>query len=200
MQTIEQKNMKKLDNNTSANKSVGTTKWLVASALSTALVLSACGGDDSTIRPEDNVNNQTVYTDTVNQDGVQTDRVDDNAALNAEDLMGDDLLRQTRVVYFDYDSSQIREQDRSVLQAHARFLRSNPQIKARLEGHADERGSREYNLGLGQRRANAARQFMMLTGVAGTQLQPISYGEEKPVSYSHDESSWQKNRRVEIVY
>jgi len=109
-------------------------------------------------------------------------------------------LRATRVVYFNYDSSDVNPEGREVLQAHAEWLASRGQVRVRLEGHADERGSREYNLALGQRRADSVRQLLTVYGVSPASLDAISYGEEKPASQSRNESAWAANRRVEIIY
>lgn len=111
-----------------------------------------------------------------------------------------DSIVAVRVVYFDYDSSELTEQSREVLLAHGRLLASNPGQRVRLEGHTDERGSREYNLGLGERRAFSASQMLMAEGVGGDQVEVVSYGEETPADFGHDETAWQQNRRVEIVY
>ncbi len=105
-----------------------------------------------------------------------------------------------RTIYFGYDMSEIREDDKRVLEAHARFLTSHPQTRVRLEGHADERGSREYNLALGEKRAQAARRYLGILGVLDRQMDTLSYGEEKPVDPSHNETAWQLNRRLEIIY
>lgn len=105
-----------------------------------------------------------------------------------------------RVILFDYDSSAIRDEYRTILEAHAEFLKSNPASKAILQGHADERGSREYNLALGQRRAESVFNAMSVLGVTQVQLEPVSMGEEKPAAEGHDEESWQQNRRTEILY
>jgi peptidoglycan-associated lipoprotein len=87
-----------------------------------------------------------------------------------------------------------------VVRAHAQYLANNPQVTVRLEGHADERGSREYNLGLGENRANAIRNLMLAEGVADNQIVVVSYGEERPAAYEHNEDAWAMNRRVELVY
>ena len=105
-----------------------------------------------------------------------------------------------RVLYFPLDSSQISTEDRDTIAAHAQFLSQNPAVSVILEGHADERGTREYNLALGERRAKAVRQLLQVQGVAQNQSQVISFGEERPVALDHDESAWQLNRRVEILY
>lgn len=105
-----------------------------------------------------------------------------------------------RVIYFEFDSSEVRSADRDVLNNHARYLAANPQATIVLEGHGDERGSREYNIGLGERRAQSARQILELQGVGSQQLSTVSYGEEKPAVEGHDESAWAQNRRVELIY
>ncbi len=105
-----------------------------------------------------------------------------------------------RVIYFGFDSSEVSPADREVLAAHAGYLRENPQATIVLEGHGDERGSREYNIGLGEHRAQSVRQVLELQGVGGQQMSTVSYGEEKPAVDGHDEAAWTQNRRVELVY
>lgn len=105
-----------------------------------------------------------------------------------------------RLIYFDFDSNVIKPEFQPIIEGHARFLRENPTRHIVLEGHTDERGGREYNLALGQRRAEAVRQALKLLGVQDSQMEAVSFGKEKPVDPGHDESAWEKNRRVEIVY
>jgi peptidoglycan-associated lipoprotein len=107
---------------------------------------------------------------------------------------------QTKIIYFDFDSSDIKPEFVDVIAAHARVISGNASIKVRLEGHTDERGSREYNIGLGERRAQAVRRALLLQGVAESQVTTVSYGEERPAVTGHEEEAWAKNRRVEIVY
>lgn len=106
----------------------------------------------------------------------------------------------TRIVYFDFDSAVIKGQGVDVVAAHAKYLSANPQARVRLEGNTDERGSREYNIGLGDRRAQSVRRALLLQGVSEGQITTVSYGEERPADPGHDEAAWAKNRRVEIVY
>lgn len=113
---------------------------------------------------------------------------------------GDRELLENLTVYFEFDSSEIRSEFNAMLAAHARFLASDATITVRLEGHADERGSREYNIGLGERRAQSVRQILLLQGVSASQLSTISYGEERPAAFGSDEQSYRLNRRVELVY
>jgi peptidoglycan-associated lipoprotein len=109
-------------------------------------------------------------------------------------------LLARRIVYFDFDRSDIRADSQSVVAEHAAYLSKNPNQKVRLEGHADERGSREYNIGLGERRGQTVRRALALQGVAETQLSTVSYGEERPAAAGSDEQAYALNRRVEIVY
>ena len=109
-------------------------------------------------------------------------------------------LASRRVVYFAYDSDALAPAELELVAAHARFLAANPRVRLRLEGHTDERGTREYNIGLGERRAQAVRRAMALQGVADGNLATVSYGEEQPAASGSDESSLARNRRVELVY
>jgi peptidoglycan-associated lipoprotein len=111
---------------------------------------------------------------------------------------GDALSK--RVVYFEYDSSLLTPEGQVIAEAHANYLLSNPGVSLVLEGHADERGTREYNLALGEDRAKSVAQFMQAIGVQSGRIRSISYGEERPVALGHDESAWGLNRRVEILY
>jgi peptidoglycan-associated lipoprotein len=109
-------------------------------------------------------------------------------------------LMQQLVVYFDYDQADIKPEYTALLAAHGQFLARNANAQLRLEGHADERGSREYNIGLGERRAQAVRRVLLLQGASATQLTTVSYGEERPAATGSDEEAWRLNRRVELVY
>ena len=109
-------------------------------------------------------------------------------------------LMQDLIIYFDFDRSEIRTEFNEMLAAHGGYLAGNPTARVRLEGHADETGSREYNIGLGERRAQAVRQILMLQGASATQLETVSYGEERPAALGSDEESYGLNRRVELVY
>ncbi|XOV87465.1 MAG: peptidoglycan-associated lipoprotein Pal [Pseudomonadota bacterium] len=102
--------------------------------------------------------------------------------------------------YFDFDQAIVKRAGHAELNKHAQYLSANRSERVRLEGHADERGTREYNLALGERRANAVKAYLQAQGVMASQMEVISYGEEKPASDAHNESGWALNRRVEIVY
>jgi peptidoglycan-associated lipoprotein len=105
-----------------------------------------------------------------------------------------------RILYFDYDSSEIRPEFQPVIDAHARWLAARQDRRMMIAGHTDERGGREYNLALGQQRAEAVRRAMQLLGVRGTQIETVSFGEEKPATSGQEETAWSRNRRAELTY
>jgi peptidoglycan-associated lipoprotein len=109
-------------------------------------------------------------------------------------------LPPVRRVYFDFDVSDVRQDQRQILETNAAYLLKNQQLKIRLEGHADERGSKEYNLALGERRAQSVKRYLGMMGVQESRINTLSYGEEKPAVEGHDESAWRLNRRVEIIF
>jgi peptidoglycan-associated lipoprotein len=159
------------------------------------LTLSACGRDNTL--PEDTgaANNSGVDS------GVVTDRSDAGGGITESPLEAERRrLMSQLVVYFDYDQAEILPEFNALLQAHGQNLARNPNMQLRLEGHTDERGSREYNIGLGERRAQAVRRVLMLQGAQASQLTTVSYGEERPAQTGSDEESWRLNRRVELVY
>ena len=120
-------------------------------------------------------------------------------AYTPADLDTDACLRQ-RVVYFDFDKSDIRSEFQQIIACHAKYLRDRPMARMTLEGNTDERGTREYNLGLGERRGNAVASALEADGAQASQINVVSYGEERPTCREHNEDCWSKNRRVEIVY
>ena len=115
-------------------------------------------------------------------------------------LGGPGASQENRVIYFDLDRFDIKPEYNAILQAHARYLSANPSSRVRLEGHGDERGSREYNIGLGERRAQSVRSVLLLQGAVSDQIATVSFGEERPAVIGSDEEAWSLNRRVEIVY
>lgn len=121
------------------------------------------------------------------------------AKIAEEELKRQQLLSEERV-YFAFDSSAIDEPSRAVVEAHALYVMENPDVTISLEGHCDERGTREYNLALAERRAQSVQKLMLAIGVPAKQIKVVSFGEEKAVDQGHDESAWRKNRRVELVY
>lgn len=111
-----------------------------------------------------------------------------------------DACLQTRVVYFDYDQDTLRPEFQAAMACHAKYLRDRPSARMNLEGNADERGTRNYNLGLGERRGNAVAAALQANGGSASQISVISYGEERPTCSESSEACWARNRRVEIVY
>jgi peptidoglycan-associated lipoprotein len=133
----------------------------------------------------------------------------DGAGVSKSDVTSVDLSKPgqdvgmqstTRIVYFDYDSFAIRSEFQSVIEAHGRFLKSDKNRKIAIEGHTDERGGREYNLALGQKRSEAVRRALGVLGVAESQMEAVSFGKEKPAMLGSSEAAMEKNRRAEIVY
>lgn len=135
----------------------------------------------------------------------------ENAAAGTEGYGDEDLGEGTffdddaeaelaMIIYFDFDQSEIRPEDRATLERHANQLANDSRASVRLEGHADERGSREYNIGLGERRSQAVRRLLLIQGGSASQISTVSFGEERPAAFGSDEVSYGKNRRVEIKY
>jgi peptidoglycan-associated lipoprotein len=115
-------------------------------------------------------------------------------------LGGPGASQENRIIYFEFDRFDIKPEYNAILQAHARYLSSNPSARVRLEGHADERGSREYNIGLGEKRGQSVRNVLLLQGGVSDQIATVSFGEERPAVIGSDDEAWSLNRRVEIVY
>ena len=130
----------------------------------------------------------------------EVDRVDPRDFTDARNLDNPDSLLSQRTIYFEFDRSNVRAQFRPIIDAHAAYIQANPSARVILEGHADERGSREYNLGLGEQRGSAVEDLLRAVGVSGSQVEVVSYGEERPVCRESSDDCWQRNRRAEIVY
>jgi peptidoglycan-associated lipoprotein len=134
-------------------------------------------------------------------DGAETQVIVGEDQFQGEGLLDDpDSLLANRIIYFEYDSSSVRQEDVATLEAHAVYLGDNVNVTVRLVGHTDDRGSREYNLALGEQRALAIRQILMLQGASINQFEVTSFGEERPAVEGIDESARQQNRRVELNY
>ena len=134
--------------------------------------------------------------------GMQNGGMQNGGAMSAEEQMRQqyEALRRENVIYFEFDQDEVSGHYAQVLEAHANYLRSNPSVSILVEGHADERGTPEYNIALGERRAKAVTSYLQSLGVSGAQLAIVSYGEEKPVDASHTDSAFSKNRRAVLVY
>jgi peptidoglycan-associated lipoprotein len=140
-------------------------------------------------------------TETVGSNDPVTDTYDDAGLGGGEDVSYDPSADElAHVIYFDFDSSELRSEDTDVVARHAMQLAQNGGMRVRLEGHADERGSREYNIGLGERRSQTVRRMLLIQGATASQISTVSFGEERPVATGSDEAAWSQNRRVEITY
>jgi len=186
------------------------SKLLTAAALSSAIVLASCAGktvSDDTSATTTTTPGTTVVDPTVDPLVLETDdeivldieQVDVETMVEESDEMMSDLLDMT-LVYFDYDKSDIRAEFRDMLAAHAAYLVANPNVKLVLEGHADERGTREYNLALGELRAKQVATYLQVKGVSAAQIDVVSYGEEKPLALGKSEAAYAENRRAEFIY
>lgn len=166
---------------------------LAGCSLAASLLLGACAGSQE--RPSQSSGS--------NSGGASTTPVVINGGLDGTPVNPNSVAGRAprdRVIYFDFDSAQISPQYLSVITAHGRFLAQNPGGKVRLEGHTDERGTREYNVALGEGRAVSISRMMQLQGVSPGQVSVISFGEELPVADGQNESAWSQNRRVNIIY
>lgn len=159
----------------------------------------AAGTDSSRAPDADAGSGLGEAGDTQDSGDAQDPKFIDPPAGVDDDRQADSLLDQ-RLVFFDFDSSLVRSEFLPVLSAHADFLVRNPGLGVILEGHADNRGSNEYNLALGQRRANAIRDILLSGGVSLGQMETLSFGEEEPRAFGNNEEAWAENRRVEIRY
>ncbi|CTP89895.1 peptidoglycan-associated lipoprotein Pal [Xanthomonas graminis] len=166
-----------------------TTRVLLVSLLSVA----ALAGCSKKVK-------EVPQTDTTGTTGTTTPTGPTTSGLYGPgDLDTDACLRQ-RVVYFDLDQDSLKPEFQAIMACHAKYLRDRPSSRITLQGNADERGSREYNMGLGERRGNAVSSALQAAGGSAAQLTVVSYGEERPVCTESGESCWSQNRRVEIVY
>lgn len=172
--------------------------------LGAAITLAACGTtaqrDQGAAEIEERPAVTGDGTGAEGAGGVTTGGVAGSAGFQGHPLDDPNSVLSNQVIYFDFDKSEIKPEYRSIVEAHAEYLAKNPSATVTLEGHADERGTREYNIALGDRRADAVQRLMTVLGVSGQQLRTVSYGEERPAANGHEESAWSKNRRVEIVY
>ncbi len=165
-------------------------------------VLAGCGGDAATV-PDSTSPASSSASAADNGEGATTEGI---AGTDGPDVFpevpGDNAagLLSRLVLYFEFDQSTIASEFNALLAAHGEYLAANAGAQVRLEGHADERGSREYNIGLGEERAQAVRRVLMLQGAATEQLSTVSYGEERPATVGGDEEAYSLNRRVELVY
>jgi peptidoglycan-associated lipoprotein len=155
----------------------------------------------SSKKPKPGPSQSTEVNNGADTSGAGSDSANAGNAGSDEDAAGPQTgLLAKRIVYFDFDSSDIKGDGNDVVAAHSKYLASHASTRVRLEGNTDDRGSREYNIGLGERRAQAVRRALLLQGATESQIATVSYGAERPAVVGNDEAAWSKNRRVEIVY
>jgi peptidoglycan-associated lipoprotein len=158
------------------------------------LALAGCKSKPATLPDASNPPETTSSADTSRTTDTDVTRGDPNEQAKQA------AIQAGTIIYFEYDRAEIKPEFVPIVTAHAKYLNAAAGNKIRLEGHSDERGSREYNIGLGERRAQAVRRALMLQGVTEAQITTVSYGEERPAVQGSDESAYAKNRRVELVY
>jgi peptidoglycan-associated lipoprotein len=172
-------------------------KILVILMVAAALASAGC----SSKKPKPGPSSSTEVGSGADSAGANADAANAGSVGSDDETAGPQAgLLATRIIYFDFDSSEIKGEGNDVVAAHAKYLASHASVRVRLEGNSDARGSREYNIGLGERRAQAVRRALLLQGATESQLSTVSYGAERPAVAGNDETAWAKNRRVEIVY
>ena len=177
-------------------------KGLVVSAL-LAMLLVACSSKplkDTPVAVEDKSPEMSQSTEAQDADDSSATAGMADSDMSVNPLTDPNNILSKRSVYFDYDSDEVKSEYRPLVEAHAKYLLAHPEAKVMLQGNTDERGAREYNLSLGQRRSVSVKQVMNLLGVKDSQIETVSYGEEKAGASCRDESCWKEDRRVDIVY
>lgn len=173
-----------------------TKNFFKTAALALALVgLAACSSTSDTEEMPPVAQQTAGESDAARAARMEQERLERE---RQEQQRREQAALNTTVFYFDFDVAEFQPQDRETLIVHARNLAANPNRRVRLEGHADERGTREYNLALGERRANSIRDFLIVNGASRNQLETVSYGEERPAVRGQTEDAYRQNRRVEI--
>jgi peptidoglycan-associated lipoprotein len=166
-----------------------------------ATLVAACGSQEvKKDAPVADRSTPTTTTPTGPSTATPTTTPTTQPAITANPLTDPSNILSKRSVYFDFDSNVVKDEYRGLIQAHAKYMVDKKDSKVRVEGHCDERGSREYNLALGQRRAEAVKRVMTVLGVQDGRIETVSFGEEKPMDPGHDEAAWAKNRRGDIKY
>ena len=173
------------------------TTWRILLALVIAVAISAC---KTTEPATDTSATETTKAAPVVEEATTSAAPDPRDFTDSRNFDNSESLLSKRVIYFDFDKSEVKSEYRSIVAAHAAYIASHGSARVTLEGHADERGTREYNLGLGERRGNSISGLLSAAGAMGRQLNTVSYGEERPVCRVSDENCWWQNRRVEIIY
>lgn len=170
--------------------------WIAGCSTTSTNTDTSTVAEDVAKQASDEIDDASSQAFGTGEGGALTSVIVDEAEEAATDL----LAGVHTVFYFDFDKSIVRPESREALAKHAAYLVSNPEASVILEGHGDERGTREYNIALGERRAKAVSRYLTIQGVSASQVESVSFGEEVPVAFGHDENAWQLNRRVEVRY
>ena len=160
------------------------------------LALFALAGCTSPTIPDPEMTDTTPGSGGADTGGYDNDGTDGGEPIDYDPSAGE----LSSIIYFEFDSSEVRAMDTDIVARHAAQMANNSRLEIRLEGHADERGSREYNIGLGERRSQAVRRLLLIPGAAAGQISTVSFGEERPQAFGSSESDYAQNRRVEIKY
>ena len=171
----------------------------LAGLLVSILLLVACAGTPAQPEAGEEAPVTTPPTEEAPSQAVPLEEQVTPGAAVTEEPAAADLISE-RKIYFDFDKSDIKPEFRDIVEAHAKYLAANPGASVTIEGHCDERGTREYNMALGERRAHSVMQMLTLLGVSKNQVSTVSFGEERPDVDGHDESAWKWNRRAVFVY
>lgn len=164
-----------------------------------ASLLAACGSQE--VKKDVPVaDRSSAGQSTQSSSGASSTMPTQSTAITANPLTDPKNILSKRSVYFDFDSNAVKDEYRGLVQAHAKYMVEKKDTKIRIEGNCDERGSREYNLALGQRRAESVKKVMSVLGVQDARVETVSFGEEKPANAGHDEAAWAQNRRADIKY
>jgi len=163
-----------------------------------AVAAAACASHEQRTEPQVTDKSTGVTPPSTTTGSNTVNPTNPNAGVTGNELHTGVLAK--RSVYFDFDSNAVKDEYRGLIQAHSRYMNDHRDTHIRIEGNCDERGSREYNLALGQRRAEAVKKTMTVLGVGDGRIETVSYGEEKPVAQGHDEAAWAQNRRADIKY
>ena len=172
----------------------------IAACVAVALIAGGCASKEQKPAEVSSVTPPPPKTSDTTSGQSGTTRPQQTAGVQGNPLKDPNNILSKRSVYFDFDSNAVKDEYRGMIQAHARYLGDNRGNNIRIEGNCDERGSREYNLALGQRRAEAVKKVMTVLGVGDNRIETVSYGEEKPKNAGHDEAAWAENRRADIKY
>jgi peptidoglycan-associated lipoprotein len=168
--------------------------------IAASLLLAACATQEQKPAPSAPVESKPTAPGGAETTPVPSAETKSRAVSPFAALKDPNNILSKRSVYFDFDKFNVKDEYRPLVEAHAKFLRDNPTAKMLVQGNADERGSREYNVGLGQRRADSVKKMLTLLGAREDQVESVSLGEEKPVCTDHNEDCWAKNRRDDMLY